>query len=183
MRFTSDDVIKLMNTENSCFLVVDNGDMDGDGNMALIGSIYVNWTIDSINNKVIGHFSAVSVADSMTKKGIGKKLVSAAEDHIHQIAKSLSLSSSSSSSSALEKEEKRGGEAEGGEATKSRREGSWTTKMECGVINLRKDLLLWYGKMGYEVISEFRGDPEVNRIVKEGMEVWLVIIARDLEPL
>ena len=73
MRFTSDDVIKLMNTENSCFLVVDNGDMDGDGNMALIGSIYVNWTIDSINNKVIGHFSAVSVADSMTKKGIGKK--------------------------------------------------------------------------------------------------------------
>ena len=109
--------------------------------------------------------------------------MSAAEDHIRQIAKSLSLSSSSSSSSALEKEEKRGGEAEGGEATKSRREGSWTTKMECGVINLRKDLLLWYGKMGYEVISEFRGDPEVNRIVKEGMEVWLVIIARDLEPL
>lgn len=53
-------------------------------------------------------------------------------------------------------------------------------EMEMGVINLREDLFPWYEKQGYRRKGEMRGDEEVNRVTKDGMEVYLVFMGKEL---
>jgi ribosomal protein S18 acetylase RimI-like enzyme len=78
LRFTLANVKAHMTKDNSVFLLYEE---ETTGNCrTIVGSIWLKWTIS--DTSVTGSFSAVSVLNSHTKKGIGRKLVSGAEKFI-----------------------------------------------------------------------------------------------------
>lgn len=91
----------------------------------------------------------MSVPPRFSNRGIGKKLVSAAESHILHLA-----------------------QAHGSVVTKA--------VMEMGVINQREDLFPWYQRQGYVTIGPLPHDAELNRIVLEGMDVYCVLMQKQL---
>lgn len=152
LRFADGEVETMMNTNNSVWIIALL-------NNQIVGCIYLKWKINAntansnTTSSIHGHFSSVSVLDSMARRGIGRTLVKAAEDHIINLSNNINISNSSSSSVTI----------------------------DCGVINLREDLFKWYAKLGYTRSGEeIKDDDEVNRISLEGMVVTLVILGKTL---
>jgi hypothetical protein len=52
--------------------------------------------------------------------------------------------------------------------------------MEMGVINLREDLFPWYNKLGYETLDRLPHDEELRRIVLEDVDVYCVLMRKEL---
>jgi predicted N-acetyltransferase YhbS len=73
VRFGKDSVTDYMSNPQSTFLVAEEKN-------ELVGSIYLKWTVD--DDQITGNFSAVSVPDKCTRRGIGRRLVAAAEQYI-----------------------------------------------------------------------------------------------------
>ena len=56
--------------------------------------------------------------------------------------------------------------------------------MEMGVINLRTDLFPWYMSQGYHIVEDCNQKnttAEINRIVLEDMNVYLVMMKKELQ--
>ena len=158
LRFASGEVESMMNTKDSVWLV---GVIDEN----IVGCIYLKWTIiEDINTSTYtlnGHFSSVSVLDSLAKKGIGKSLVLAAEEHIITIYNLKCNSNKVNPQDPIVIS---------------------TVTIDCGVINLRKDLFAWYGKQGYNPTgTEIVDDEEVSRISLSDLNVSLVILGKVLK--
>ena len=155
LRFADGEVKTMMNATNSCWILAIL-------NNEIVGCIYLKWKVVYSNNdknnknntdSIHGHFSSVSVLDSMARKGIGRTLVKAAEDHVINLGKNNDSSNSNPPRITI----------------------------DCGVINLREDLFKWYGNQGYvNTGEEIKDDEEVNRITLPGMMVTLVIIGKTL---
>jgi GNAT superfamily N-acetyltransferase len=154
-RFTREDVDNLYSSTNANFLVA----VDTTAN-EVCGSIFFRWDEESDGiesesprrRKVVGHFSAVSVPERFARRGIGKLLVKAAE--------LLLLRAASEGSNEQE---------------------AVDVRMEMGVINLRKDLFPWYESQGYCITKEaLPHDEELARIVLDDMEVYCVLMAKQL---
>lgn len=154
-RFTSQDVIEMISSPNSAFIVAENC---SDPNKAICGSLYLQWEhkateSDLARMKVIGKFSAVAVSGSSQKKGIGHLLIQSAEATVLRLAKNESdkviavsendIASTSSSVSA---------------------------EITMGVINVREDLFPWYQSQGFSIEDQMPWDAELSRIVLEGYE-------------
>ena len=99
------------------------------------------------------------------KKGIGKKLVKAAEEHLlevaqHQFACAQKDRQASSESSKLI---------------------SLIVNMEMGVINQRADLFPWYESQGYAVVGNiYPNDAELTRICLEGADIYCVLLRKNI---
>lgn len=53
--------------------------------------------------------------------------------------------------------------------------------MEMGVINQRADLFPWYEKQGYSIVGEIRpNDPEIQRIVRDDMDIFCILMRKVL---
>ena len=155
LRFADGEVETMMNTNNSDWIIALL-------NNQIVGCIYLKWKINTTATNtnpppgIQGHFSSVSVLDSMAKRGIGRTLVKAAEDHI------INLSNSNSNND-------------------NNNNCRNNVTIDCGVINLREDLFKWYEKQGYQRSGEeIKDDDEVNRITLDGMVVTLVILCKTL---
>jgi len=141
IRFRDGSVEEYMSKPNARFFVAQE---EGDVENSLVGSIYMSWEVTG--DAIVGNFSAVSVLDGQTRKGIGRKLVEYAERYLMGM------------------------------------EGPRCRVLEAGVINLRKDLFVWYAKQGFEVVRENKDDKEVQMISKPDLDVHLVVIAKTLVP-
>jgi GNAT superfamily N-acetyltransferase len=137
VRFGSSSVKENMAKPNARFFVFEDAE-DGQ----LVGSIFMSWEVTE--DRIVGNFSAVSVLDNQTRKGIGRQLVAYAEEFLCAL------------------------------------EGPVTRVLEAGVINLREDLFVWYGKQGFATVRENKGDKEVTMISKPGLGVHLVVVAKTL---
>lgn len=148
-RFNQEFVSKMLCATDSKFLL----SLDG---TKVIGCLYLHWSKESITDneiKITGKFRAVSVLDSYTKRGIGKSLVRAAEEHILGLATALSME----------------------------KNFIVTSIMEMSVINQRKDLFAWYGKQGYEIISEIRpNEPDFAAMLLDNIDICLVLMRKNL---
>jgi predicted N-acetyltransferase YhbS len=126
LRFTLDRVRSQISENDSIFIVAEC-------DHEVVGSIFMHICIDTsvesaysgkdfIVVDTIGKFSAVSVPKKWEKRGIGKKLVSAAERHALDRGLSYLELSKRANPEGLYK---------------------LSVDMEMGVINLRKDLFPW----------------------------------------
>lgn len=126
LRFTLDRVQSQICEKGSVFIVAECDHV-------IVGSIFVHVCIDTnvesaytgkdfIVVDTIGKFSAVSVPKKWEKRGIGKKLVSAAERHARDCGLEYLEVSKRDNPEGLYK---------------------LSVDMEMGVINLRKDLFPW----------------------------------------
>ena len=84
-RFTLSDVEEHIRKENSLFLIATSETEPGD---QVFGSILIDLSRNVNDGTVtyVGHFSAVSVPGIFAKRGIGKKLVQAAEQKLLEFA-------------------------------------------------------------------------------------------------
>ena len=146
-RFESISTVeKMIDTPNSIFICMRTLD-------DIVGSIYVQWDIHTQRkSSIVGHFSCVSVSKRFEKKGIGRRLVAAAEEHIKQVALALPIPSTTE-----------GAVCGGGTVCEV-----CEVSMECGVINLRTDLFPWYQAQGYEVVAN-QGEPSVQESAEVDM--------------
>ena len=147
----------------------------------------------------IGSFGSVAVCPTYEKKGIGGALVKAAEAYTlstlpllssirsirstsddttsvptssatansncsfttHTAATSISTSSASSVTSSVT--------------------SNVSASMEMGVINLRKDLFMWYGKQGYEKGEQLPNSDELTRVCLPGFDVCCVMMRKQIK--
>lgn len=49
-----------------------------------------------------------------------------------------------------------------------------------GVINQREDLFPWYEMQGYKTIGKLPHDEELARIVKDGVDIYCVLMRKQL---
>eukprot|EP00981_Chlorochromonas_danica_P014842 scaffold9085_cov180-Ochromonas_danica.AAC.1 len=116
---------------------------------------------DTINFKVRGKFSAVSVPSKHGRKGLGRGLVRAAEEKVRTVAHHLYLSLPQPL--PLPRQVK--------------------LFLEMGVINLREDLFPWYEAQGFHVIGDIHpNDPEVERITLNEFKekLWCILMRKEL---
>ena len=109
------------------------------------GSLYLSWHTDlDVEGalRLTGKVSAVSVPTRWAKKGIGKKMIKQAEDHLLKVAKELGTYGQQCSA----------------------------VVMEMGVINVRQDLFSWYEKQGYTKGDPLPHDRELDRIISHDMK-------------
>ena len=171
-RFDEKTVLQMMSLENSMFLVAKSY-FENDHN-EVCGSLFFDWKKTTMLDesvqvsvcrriscfiftelfmKYIGHFSAVSVPEKYGRRGIGKALVKAAEDQL------LSIIARDTHNA----------------------DKHITATIEMGVINLRKDLFVWYGSQGYEMVGEIRpNDEEISRIILDDLDVCAVLMRKTL---
>ena len=87
-RFDLATVEGMMASERGVFLLWEE-------QQEVVGSIYVDW--DALNEgkqqRLVGHISAVSVLPSFGRRGLGKALVRAAEEHLLHVASACKASS------------------------------------------------------------------------------------------
>ena len=99
----------------------------------IAGCCYVTWSTERNEEGkliIIGKLSAVAVAKMYSRKGVGKRLVKAAEDMLKMKAiEEIKLQ-------ALDNQDK------------------LECRMEVGVINARHDLFKWYQGQGYTLLNE-----------------------------
>ena len=146
-RFTEEDVLEMMTTEeNGCFLIAIKEEDGEEDNDEVYGSLYLKWNKEG-KDKLVGHFSAVSVNPLYEKRGIGGQLIKAAEDKLRTVALEFACR---------------------------------LIVIEMGVINQRADLFPWYMKQGFKIIGEIRDDPELARIILPKMDVYLVLMSKEV---
>ena len=176
-RFTLDDVKGMINARESFFLLAI--DSEDSTKTKVVGSIFVVLDYDwkpayksEIGNpKVIrlrltGRFSAVSVVDRCTRRGIGKKLVAAAEAYAVEYATDM-----------MEKERRHRAEDVFGDPT-MHIDTRLNVYMEMGVINARMDLFPWYQKQGYVKLHKLPLDKEIERICSDDWKHICCILMR-----
>jgi len=154
-RFTPDDVRKMLGGEG-VFLLAHASDAP----RTICGSMYITRTVaaagpaeqpTSVSSR--GNFGAVAVARAFEKRGIGSALVRAAERYVLAGAHEHAAPASVPRSSDI----------------------------DMGVINLRADLFLWYGKMGFQRCEEIRlNNEELARICLPGLDVCCVRMHKTL---
>lgn len=79
LRFTSDDVLRLFEEDDSMFVIATL--QDDAGKDYIVGSLHlhIDKSQAAASGKITGHFSAVSVPTKYGKRGIGTALVKYAE--------------------------------------------------------------------------------------------------------
>ena len=165
-RFTIEDVRNMINSRESFFLLAI--DSEDKSKTKVVGSIFVVLVYDwkpvfksevgnprVIRLRLTGRFSAVSVVDRCTRRGIGKKLVSAAESYAVEYAHDM-----------LEKERKHRVEDVFGDPN-MHIDTRLNVYMEMGVINARADLFPWYQNQGYIKLQKLPNDKELERICSD----------------
>lgn len=151
-RFTFQNVQDMIATSDSVFIVARE-------NNEVCGSIYLHWE-KTDSDLLVGKFSAVAVHSKYQKRGLGKLLVSSAEEYVLELAKSNT-------------------EIEGVDikAVPIR-----NVAIQMGVISLRQDLFPWYESQGYATIEVLPWDAEIQRITREGYEhLHLVLMRKALQ--
>jgi GNAT superfamily N-acetyltransferase len=153
----------MMDRANSEFLCICSKSTE---DKCIAGSIYLQWEIEINDNEnesktkisVTGHVSCVSVGKKFERKGIGKRLVAAAEEYLLLLLPTISTTE------------------------------PIDVAMEIGVINLRTDLFPWYHGQGYNVIAEQgepskQESAEVDMIKLPHLQVFCVLMRKTLKPL
>lgn len=83
-RFTLDEIINNFEAINSYYLVI-RTNVQNEGQI-IVGSLFLHWKIenDDLNKTTAlkGYISSVAVVPKFSKQGIGKRLISDAEDFI-----------------------------------------------------------------------------------------------------
>ena len=157
-------------------------DSEDQSKTKVVGSIFVVLSYDwkpafksevgnprVIRLKLIGRFSAVSVVDRCTRRGIGRKLVAAAESYAVEYANDL-----------LEKEKKHRIEDVFGDPS-MHIDTRLNVYMEMGVINARTDLFPWYQKQGYVQKGKLPVNDEVGRIVSDDWKhIHCILMRKEL---
>jgi GNAT superfamily N-acetyltransferase len=153
VRFTLEDVNSLMNKQNSMFLIAVDPDMAGEDGDGIVGSVHLEYEIESNQKELIGHFSAVSVPSKYGGKGIGKALVTAVEAKLLELARSAY-----SGSTPVER-----------------------VISSMGVLNVRPDLFPWYEKQGYRQHLRLPDTDELARIkLDESADVHCILFQKVL---
>ena len=152
-RFTEEDVREMINAPDSICIVAHTLK-----DRSVCGSLYLQWSTEtpdgsSTEIKTVGKFSAVAVLRSNQKRGVGRSLIHAAEEHVMKIAHERVNHYNSASSFP------RGSSPLGAAAV-----------LMMGVINLREELFPWYESQGFAVGEKMPWDAELSRITKDGYE-------------
>jgi hypothetical protein len=154
-RFTANDVMGMMSSPNSAFIVATRC---SDPDNLVCGSLYLQWECKQAESKfggpkIIGKFSAVAVSCSSQRKGVGHLLIQSAEKAVVQVAND-------------ERDRIPKVLAINGNDIESR----VSAEITMGVINLREDLFPWYQAQGFTIEEQMPWDAELSRIVSEGYE-------------
>jgi hypothetical protein len=111
----------------------------------IAGCCYLTWSTERNEEGkliIIGKLSAVAVAKMYTKKGVGKRLVKAAEDMLKMKAQEEIKLQALDNQDQVE------------------------VRMEVGVINARHDLFPWYQGQGYTLLNEkMPTDDDFDKII------------------
>jgi len=158
-RFTAGDVREML-AGKGVFLVAHAADQP----RTICGSMHLTRTVTATSTGPAeqpaavhshGNFGAVAVGRAYEKRGIGGALVRAAERYV------LAGASEHSASENVPR----------------------SAEIEMGVINLRADLFLWYGKMGFTRGEEIRpNNEELDRICLPELDVCCVRMHKSLFP-
>jgi hypothetical protein len=62
----------------------------------------------------------------------------------------------------------------------ARTKGLGAATLEMGVINVRKDLFTFWGKLGFSIDRDLPADPELSRISLDGLDVHCVLMKKQL---
>ena len=152
-RFTEKDVQEMINTPDSVFIIALSLN-----DRAVCGSLYLQWSTEipdgsSEEIKTVGKFSAVAVRQSHQKRGVGRLLINAAEEHIIKMA--VEGMDRYNSAPLFPQNSNLLGAA---------------AVLTMGVINLREELFPWYISQGFIVGEKMPWDAELSRITRDGYE-------------